>query len=113
MTSKIALEIEIIDAETGTHTTEATAVLETRIDGRPGCWGIVTDHAAGDLPAHLRLVFVDGSEVTVLVTGSVASSIDFSSAVMYSMAYLSSSATYPTTQGGGHRQFWSGARQAR
>lgn len=59
--------VEVINAETGTHTTEATAVLESRIDGRPGCWGIVTDHSAGDLPPHLRLVLEDGSEVTVLI----------------------------------------------
>lgn len=59
--------VEVIDAETGTHTTDAIAVLESRVDGRPGCWGIVTGHSAGDLPPHLRLIFVDGSEVTVLI----------------------------------------------
>jgi hypothetical protein len=60
----------IHDAETGEHLTDATAVLEPRIDGQSGCWGIITDHAAGELPPHLRVAFPDGTTVFVLVDWS-------------------------------------------
>ncbi|MEX1281209.1 MAG: hypothetical protein AB1Z57_02200 [Acidimicrobiia bacterium] len=60
----------IHDAETGDHLTDATAVLEPRIDGQNGCWGIITDHSAGELPPHLRVTFPDGTAVFVLVDWS-------------------------------------------
>lgn len=59
--------VEVYNAVTGTRSGTARVVLEPRIDGRPGCWGIVHGHDMATVPPHMRLVFAEGGDVLVLV----------------------------------------------
>jgi len=58
---------EILDGETGVFVSAATVVLEPRVDRRPGCWGVVAEHDAGDLPPSLRIVVPGRGEVHAFV----------------------------------------------